>query len=107
MFLQLTGAALYNAKPDRLLRKPQQTCHRMVEGLDAHQQSPIQRSVDTELHAFLPPALPVLVSFYLLSYPLLVAIAIVYLLPSPTCAHPVFHNDHELGRIPMYLPVVG
>ena len=58
--LQLTGAALYSAKPDQLLCKPQQTYHLEVEGLDAHQQSPTQRSVDAELHALLPPTLPVL-----------------------------------------------
>ena len=79
-------------KPDRLLRKPQQTCRLQVQGLDGYQQSPAQRSADAELHAFLS---------------LLVALATVYLLPSPTHYRlMVFCYDHELGRI-LVLPLVG
>ena len=50
MFLQLTGTALYSVKPDRLLHKsPQKRWRLEVEGLDADQQSPTQRSADAEL----------------------------------------------------------
>ena len=49
MFLQLTGTALYSVKPDRLLHKSPQRCRLEVEGLDADQQSPTQRSADAEL----------------------------------------------------------
>ena len=72
------------------LRKSQQTCHLKVKGLNVSQQSPTQHSADT---AFLS---------------LLVALATVYLLPSPTHDRlMVFHYDYEFGCIPVYLPVVG
>ena len=79
-----------SVKPDQLLRKPQQTCHLEVEGLDAYQQSATQRSIDAELHAFLP---------------LLPPLATVY--PSPTRDHlMVFHHDNELWWVPAYHPLV-
>ena len=83
-----------SVKPDQLLRKPQQTYHLEVEGLDAYLQSPIQHRLDAELPAFLPLSL--------------VAFATVYLLPSPTRNHPlVFHHDNELRQVPAYHPFVG
>ena len=78
-----------SVKPDQLLRKLQQTYHLEVHGLDAYQQSATQRSVDAELHTFLPP------------------FATVYLLPLPTRDHLlVFHHDNELWWVPAYHPLV-